>query len=192
MPIPTGYAQANLIFGNAAAPEGAEVTLGLDISAFGGTITEAGEAVGDAFVAEILPLLTDQVQLQGVLVKYGPDATGPSTLVPYANTGSVTTAGAPPNVAFLIHKETALGGRAGRGRMYLPGVAEAKVSVSGTLEGATKADLDGGFDDFGTALATALLTPVLLHGVGSPVSTPTPITQFTADSKVATQRRRLR
>lgn len=193
MEIPVGYAQANFIFTGAACPTGAEITLGLDVSGFSGTPSDAGDALEVAWNSGQVPnSYTDDVTLASILVKFGPTATGPSAVWPVGAAGGQATQSAPPQVAYLIQKQTALGGRAGRGRLYLPGVPDNAVDDGGNLTGGIDTDTTTRFNDFAIAAALADLSPVLLHGDNSPISLPTPITSFACDSMVATQRRRLR
>jgi hypothetical protein len=192
MTIPVGYAQVNLFFDGTSAPEGAQVTLGLDIGSYSGTADELAEAVGDEWVAHLMGALASTLHLNGVAAKFGPDATGPTGYVPFDVAGGSAGVGAPPNLAYLIHKRTALGGRAGRGRMYIPGVTESNVDPSGNLEGTTAADLTGLMETFRSVLDLAGVPPVILHQPGSPLVTPTPITEFAAASRAATQRQRMR
>lgn len=192
MEIPAGFAQANFRFGGTGVPHGAEFTLGLDVDAFSGTAADAATAAGGAALGYLLGPLCTTVTLTEVLVKFGPTDTGPSGVYPAAGVGGNSNAQAPPNVAYLVRKQTALGGRAGRGRFYLPGVDESQIGPGGVLAGALIPTLQTAIDDFAADLATSFLIPVLLHGAGSPITTPTPITGLDLDSTVATQRRRLR
>lgn len=192
MPIPTGYAQANLIFTGGPIPSGAQVTLGLDVSAFAGTPSEAAQEIQDAAVASnLVEQLATGVVLSDVLVKFGPDATGPSGNASGSETG-LEGAATPPNTAILVQKHTAFGGRAGRGRMYLPSPNESKVDPTGLLDSTYVSNIQTSVDAFGAALSTAFLTPVVLHGENSPLTTPSEITGFSVSNRVATQRRRLR
>lgn len=193
MIIPTGYAQTNFIFTGAGVPEGAEVTLGWDIGGAGGDPEDLNNALDAAWgTANIDNAYTSDVILTGLLTKFGPNATGPSHLKSVNHPGAQATSGATPQVATLWHKTTALGGRAGRGRLYLPGVPENAVSSAGVLDNAFVVAHAGVWNALLTAMALGSYDGVVLHGAGSPISTPTPITTINLQSKVATQRRRLR
>lgn len=134
--------------------------------------------------------------------------------------GGQTFAGAPSNVSLLVHKQTSRSGRRGRGRMFVPGITEDRVNQDGTIPGASLTAIQTAFTNFRTALGAApdvnvtgdAVVPVLFHGnttdtvVTRPSSTtvvrtvttgaagplPDDITGLTVDSRVATQRRRLR
>lgn len=98
----------------------------------------------------------------------------------------------PQNCAFLIKKMTNTGGRTGRGRMYVPGVSEEIVSPAGVVTAST-------VSAWNTALASYISDlnaivgvdfPCLLHSqVGD---LPMEITSLICDTRIATQRRRLR
>ncbi len=106
----------------------------------------------------------------------------------------------------LIHKRTGMAGRRGRGRFFFPPsqLDEADISPAGFLSPAYVLSIDTNL-----LQAYAIIDayspsagPVLLHGepwvegsdppVFSPAPDPTAITSFTLDTRVATQRRRLR
>lgn len=98
----------------------------------------------------------------------------------------------PPNCALLVRKITASGGRRGRGRFYLPGVIEAYADGAGLIDSGTIAILQ---TNAGTMLSNLLLDAdiaqvVLLHSTAP--FTPTVITNFVVQNRLATQRRRLR
>jgi len=190
--IPSGYAQINWQFTGTSLPFGADVTLGVDISSYAGTATDAAGDAHQAWVDNIIPRQVNTVTLSNTHVKFGPNSTGPAGDAGTPTAGSGSNPGISPQVSALVHKTTLFGGHPGRGRMFVPGLSESDVNNAGTVDsgalGAWQTSVDGLLSDLGTAL----LIPVLLHGVGSPLSTPSTITDFTVDSKVATQRRRLR
>lgn len=97
-----------------------------------------------------------------------------------------------PNSGVLIRKLTALGGRRQRGRMYIPGTPEGSVSAAGFLTGAYLTTVTTGADPIRTGLRNTAEVEevVLLHNVAP--FTPTTITSLEGQTKIATQRRRLR
>lgn len=190
--IPAGYAQINWSFTGSGLPHGADVTLGVDISSYAGNVGAAALQAAQDWASNIMPFLNSAVALTNTHVKFGPNTTGPAADNGTTQAGTGATAGMSPNVTFLVHKATLFGGHAGRGRMFVPGVAETSVDQAGQLDGGTVTALQGGFDGLLNDLGTALLIPVLLHSAGSPLTTPSTIVDFTVDPKVATQRRRLR
>jgi hypothetical protein len=86
-----------------------------------------------------------------------------------------------------------MGGRAGRGRFYWPGIQESAVTAAGVIGGTTVAAWNSAFIQFEIRLLDDDLIPVLLHAEETTLITdPLVITSFSVDGKVATQRRRLR
>lgn len=190
--IPVGYGQANIVLGGAGVPSGAEITFGINVDGFAGDPTDAATAIAAAFVAEIIPEMTNRVGMDHVLVKFGPEDTGPSGTSGSPTLGPANVEVAPPNTAYLITKTTAFGGRAGKGRVFLPGVPESVVSQTGAISTGTVSALTAAFQAFDGLLVAADLPPYLLHGVGSPITSPSRITSWVCSSIAATQRRRMR
>src|SRR6478752_1973151 len=192
MIIPVGFAQANWTFtGNAVAFPG-EVTMGFDVTAWVGDAQDAADFLFTTWADTIGQYQTTATVLSSCLVKYGPNVTGASAIHSGADAGSLADDPAPSAVSWLVRKSTLAGGRAGRGRMYIPGIGDAAVGMQGSIFVANLTAFQVKVDAFLTAVNGADLTPVLLHGAGSPITTPTPITALTADGHVATQRRRQR
>jgi hypothetical protein len=106
-----------------------------------------------------------------------------------------TAAPLPQNSALLVHKRSSLPGRRARGRMYIPGVSESAVSVTGVIDAAS-------VSFFATTLTAwlALIVAdpdvermVILHSLGvSAVIPPTPVVSLVPDPIIATMRKRLR
>ena len=101
----------------------------------------------------------------------------------------------PPSVSYVVSKRTNIGGRAFRGRMYLPGVQEGDVDEAGIIAGArvntTQATLD--------ALKVALLADpaidqlVLFHDDTTPGAlAPTTIQSYLVRNVVGNMRPRQR
>lgn len=96
----------------------------------------------------------------------------------------------PVNCATLLQKRTLTGGRRGRGRMYLPGVPEGKVTNDGNYDPAEVLLWAGRINDFVDATNTAGVEIVLLHQT-APFS-PSIVTSWGIVSLIANQRGRLR
>ena len=190
--IPDGFAQINWKFTGTSVPNGAEVTMGVAIGTFTGTPEDAADAAGVVWNDEILPGQSNTITLSSVLCKFGPTATGPSGEVAFGVAGGQSQVPEAPQVAALVQKRTGLGGRAGRGRMFVPGLGENLVLAGGIFSPTVIASYQAAYDALLAGLATADLIPVVLHGAGSPLSTPTVITSLQLMPLVATQRRRLR
>lgn len=193
MEIPIGYAQVNLKFTGAAVPTGAEMAFGIDVSGTSDTPEEIGTAIAGAWTTALLPAdqVTD-IRLVSVLVKFGPNLTGPSAEVPVLIIGESTDDSVPPNTSLLIRKITSDGGRAGRGRFFMPGISEEAVGGSGVIETANVEDYQEHWEDFAGLLALGDVPLVVLHTAGSPITTPSPVTSLIVEDRVATQRRRNR
>lgn len=199
--IPPGYLQAVYEFSRAGDTEPMVITLGHEIDgASGANGPDAPDDLFGAFATTMMPGASSPTTLEGVTVYVGQDAAAPliytsgATAVSGPNTNSLT----PQNTALLIRKRTDLAGRRGRGRMYFPEVAESIVDNVGTVDASSVAAWQARADDwyeYLTALVGGrLYPPVVLHrseGIGEE-PLPTPVTMFTVDGRVATQRRRLR
>lgn len=95
----------------------------------------------------------------------------------------------PINSAFLLQKRTGVGGRRGRGRMYLPGVSEGSVGDDGTLDTGVAAGIQTNVTAW-LASFPGDWQPFLLHQ--SAPYAPSLITTINVSPKIATQRTRLR
>lgn len=187
--IPPGFAQIVYRWTLAGDPEEMISTVGADTSAEGGaTAINWREAWLSAFPA--ISYSSNWFFL-GVRAYIGQDGGPPVIQDAPANlqgTGEQNTT--PQNCSLLVRKSTALGGRAGRGRMFLPpfNLDEGNVDAKGML------DLDY-LNDMQTLFNAVFLpvAPVILHDSATPgAPAPTPITGWTVDPRIATQRRRLR
>lgn len=189
--IPEGYGQINYIFRGTNLPTGGQITQGFQILG-----TEDDPAVyaadAEAAFAPVVALMNNNTALDRVLVKLGPNEFGPSAEVASSAEGIDSSEAAPPGASLLVRKRTSFGGRTGRGRFYLPGLSEDEIDSAGTIGGTTVSDFQSAIDTWAAALVTAEMSPVVLHGPDSPVTIPHTIVGFEVDTKLATQRRRLR
>lgn len=192
MLIPDGCAQINWRFTGDAAPTGAEVTLGVAVDTFTGSVADAAASAHSAWSLTALVIQSESITLDSTLVKFGPNATGPSAVYAVPFDGSADPQADVPNTSVLVRKVTAFGGRTGSGRMFVPGYGEGLWEPNGTMTLLNLSGIQDSFDDLWTALTADNLVPVLLHGEDSPVTTPLPITSFQVQQLAATQRRRLR
>lgn len=103
--------------------------------------------------------------------------------------GQLNIASPPPNVAVLVHKNTTLGGRKGRGRMFIPWyVDKGSIDEAGGIDGTQRTNINNSLDNMLTALDAADYPMRLLHNDST---VPSAVTGLTVDSRVATQRNRL-
>lgn len=106
--------------------------------------------------------------------------------------GTVAGDGPPLAVCILARKSTDEGGRANRGRCYLPAgyIDEGSVSDAGVIDSTPHAQLTASWAAFIASMIGSNLDMVILHSeIGL---TPTPVTGSSVDNVVATQRRRQR
>ena len=188
--IPSGYAQVNFKFNGAGAPTGMECTFGVRNDTPDDPATVAA-TIRDITETRLLDRIPTALSIASILVKFGPNATGPFADLGVAVTGTGSSGDVNPNMAMLIRKITNEGGRKGRGRMFWP-VAEDQVAQAGVLKTSPDqvAAMDTALSDWHDDLVAADLQPVLLHNdSGDP---PTVITAWSTQSTTATQRRRLR
>lgn len=97
----------------------------------------------------------------------------------------------PSNCAMLVHKDTDTAGRKGRGRQYYPAayLEETSVDTNGTILGSTYTTIQNRLNVFFDQLTVAPFQVSLFHADGAP---PTQVTGFRLDTRIATQRRRMR
>lgn len=190
MRIPAGYAQVNVFWTSPNLPRGAQTVYGI-FNDIDGTAEEVGDLVATAWAASLsvadFPI---NVTLDAYLVKLGPNSTGQSALRDTIITGSNAAVADIPQSSVLVTKNTAVGGRKGKGRMYLPFGAGTLIDVGGGLNSTFVSNLQGDMNDLRAAHAAAAIPMVLLHN--DPGDTPNLITSLTVQSLSATQRRRLR
>lgn len=192
MVIPSGFAQCNWQFGGLGLPTGGECTMGFDLGSYAGTPADLAEVLFNAWATTVITVQSPDIELRSTLVKYGPDATGPSAIYTDTAVGGNSGQSSPPQSTLLAQKVTEMGGRAGRGRLFIPGVVDAGILAGGSLNPDTVTVFQTELNDLYALLTAGDFTPVLLHSVGSPITTPTPITSLQVQSQSASQRRRNR
>lgn len=188
MIIPDGYAQITHVFSGVAVPNGAVVTHGIDLGARLDHQTQCDE-IALAWSSTVLGLQSTFITHDRTEMKLGPNSIGQTFISTRGFPGLVSGDPYSPNCAFLVRKVTSLGGRSGRGRMFVPGLSESQVGSSGNLLGTALTGLQAELDDYYSALVTALADPVLFHTASS---NPTPVNTFEVQGRLATQRGRLR
>lgn len=192
MYIPIGYAQVNLKWTGVAVPEGAQTTFAVACPS-GSTPQDVFQVVDQALEdAQLTASLSTEVGITSILVKLGPNSVGPSGEFGTAQFGAVGSATVPPQVALLARKFTAFGGKSGSGRWFLPGLVENSVSGAGIISQTFMGDYFTQHLEFLTHLSTSEFPMYLLHGGEGGLLGPLEVTSLVPQSKVATQRRRLR
>lgn len=190
MIIPVGYAQVNFKFGGLGLPLGGEVAIGVDNRGSDRTALDIATRCGANWVANLKEPTNTHVTLLTVLAKKGPNATGAFAEVVVNDTGTNATGDFNPSTAALVKKITGLGGRHGRGRMYLPMAGEDDTLTGGQLQPTFLTGVQPSLDDFLAQFTTDDLPMVLLHAVSLPL--PTPVTSLAIEAQIAIQRRRNR
>jgi len=187
--IPIGFGQVNFIHAGPGNPLGAQCTLGFDNTGSGQTAQACADSFATLWVNRIMPNLSSSTEFTGTLVKLGPNSTGPSAVSPASVNGGDGAAQCGPQVACIISKVTAQGGRRGKGSMFLPVIEDSDVDTGGAIAGGKTTALLTDFNDFLVDAIALDLVPVLLHSGGQ---TPTPITEMVPMAQSGSQRRRNR
>jgi hypothetical protein len=191
--IPPGFAEAWWKFEISTDPEPMFTAVGIDLAVGVGATQVGTDNILAAGLDELRVFASSDYTVTGSHVIWGQDGADlrfDGSLPGQPGTG--TSNPLPNNCASLVRKGTALGGRRGRGRMYIPGIAEANVSNNGTISTTPLATLQTAMNNFqldivNTAEVEAL---ALLHS--SAPFTPTAITDLKVQPRIATQRRRMR
>lgn len=200
MPTPAGFAQCSYELKHSLSSRSAFITFGVDP-----TVTDPA-AVATSLVAafsstgSLFACIDINVQLQSTRVSMGTDGgedlVGSSTQI-VACTRSMSSA--PPNCAVMVHKQTARGGRRGRGRMYIPWCADSTtLTEAGVLNSANVTTVQNAVNAWRTSVISLVGPLMLLHRPSTIDTTrpttpgpPNEITSLTVDALIATQRRRL-
>lgn len=192
--IPAGYGQMNLIWQVIGGVRPCEVTLGYHDEP-GNEPAEQAQAIWDDITAVNRPCAALRMgrdwTFLGVRCMQMTES-GP-VVGEFFQTVTGTGAWDSPslNLAVLIRKNTASGGRANRGRLFVPptGISETGVNQLGALTSSARTQIQGDWDAFKTALAA---NPMTLHLYHNETAIPTTITSLSVQSLCATQRRRMR
>ncbi len=194
--LPPGFYQWSLRFTGLALPTGAAVT-GCGVRTATPTPTSMAETMFGSVVANFLPLMSNLVTLSEVYIRLGSsDGTGESHTRFSASTGASTAGACSPGVAVLGRLSSGLGGRRGRGRLYLPGLTEPQVDHAGILLPTFVSAWSTALADWRTNHIAAGIPIAIGHRYADafigPKLPPTEITAASADSRVASQRKRQR
>lgn len=200
--IPANFAEVTFEFQHEAAQRPWAITYGIDM----------GNAPDDPQVCALHQIeawedstLKDRhdasITLASVTVRAGAGAgPGPIHEEPYGVAGGLPMSTPPSNLALLVKKISASGGRYNRGRNYWPGfLSEGDLDEVGLVGSAARAAIQTDMTAFLTALAAPAgdasvngTAMYILHDETSPVTTPTAVTSYIVDAVAATQRRRMR
>jgi len=175
----------------------------LDSSPSGAQLTAGANAINAAFAAQKSWMSSSSAFIQA----YGQEvdmvsATGGYRIHPLStqhfgtrvdSNGTGSAAGSSPQVAYRVTLQTALAGRANRGRMFLPGVPEDKVDAGGTVDATAVANAAAFVADAADRIETALVALTAQWVLAQPkTGTFEVIVSALGRSKAGTQRRRLK
>jgi hypothetical protein len=197
---PPGYALCSYELKHSLQSRSAYLTFGVDCSATDPTTVASNVRAAFITPGSLFSIIDDNVTLQNTRVSLGTD--GAEDIVGSNPTTAVCTRGIsslPANCAVLMHKQTARGGRRGRGRMYIPWAnSVTAVGEGGALSVPEVAQLQLAVNVWFNHLSTGNNPLVVLHrpstgtiGPGTAPGAPNVVTAVTIDPLVATQRRRL-
>lgn len=189
--IPDGFGQATLEMDFVTGPSNPMAcVIGYENASAQSPLTNAG-IIRDEFVSNVLAdtNTSNNVALLRVNVIQNPGGQTASSASNAVGANSDSTC--PPQVAYLIRKSSATGGRTGRGRLYMPGVLFASITEGGSVQSGAITSLSDSFNEWNANLTSNSIPMVILHALGS-VLPPVEVTGLQCDAIVATQRRRLR
>lgn len=182
--------QVTVVFGGSAVPTGAVCTIGLQ-NTLGEFPSNALNTIAPLIEAFHGKAAVNTCSISRFELKIGPEATGPTYTQASVKAGEGVSQGVAPNTATLIRKE--LFGLSGRfaGRMYWPATPEDQVGVDGLVGGAYLSIVQTAADTLLSSLTTAGYEPAVFSSsvLIPPVQM---VERFSVQSRVATQRRRLR
>lgn len=198
--LPSGYGDARFLFSNTGNSHSTGFSLGVEFVGGVPPFPEAG--INLTFKRDILDdgaFIGSNWRYLGVELTIGNDFGVPSTRVQSENlAGTFSASTVPPNCAFLVQKRTGFAGRRYRGRIFMPpcSLTDVDVDAAGNMASALVTSHQVLWDTWLDALVGVSMPPVLIHqydpALGQSPVDPTTITDFVCQSKIATQRRRLR
>lgn len=135
--------------------------------------------------------LADGWTYMGLETKLGTPSGDSVAFTTVAEDGTFAVECLPVNCAFLIRKRTSHGGRHGVGRMYFPSglcIGEGDVTPAGMIDSGSITAINTKLEAWRADLATALVPMIVKDDTDDDHV----VTSLVIDSKIATQRRRLR
>lgn len=196
--IPVDFAQVSATFSLTGDVQPMVVTIGCDPGVFTDPV-DLADSVFARFIASgtifAASSYSDQYRIgpfsATIMTASGPQTADGTDSQQGTNAGILPP---PNNVAILVQKRTAFGGRRGRGRMYFPPLypTENSISAIGDLTGVTFDAWQEAMDEFLEAMSVGGTPMYLLHSDVPTVLLPSVVTALQVQQKVATQRTRLR
>jgi hypothetical protein len=180
---PSGFANVTLVFDlPGQATDDATIVYGIQAAAYD---TSLAELLFDAWETTILPNQHNGGLLLRAEIETGDGFTYTSTQT--AVTGGASGDNEQPQVAVLIQKRTAQGGRANRGRMYVPMIDGGTFGAEGAMPSGDLLTWQSDIDDWYDSHGAADVGIFVFHANND---TPTEVTSMVVSGLVATQRRR--
>ncbi len=190
MDIPSGFGEFQIAFSSTGDPHVAQTSIGVAVDGVPSQ-TDVFNLYVDGLWGDLWHAIgSSSWQAIQVRLLVGAGSAPPVIVeATLADDGAQSSSACPPNVAVLLRKSTASGGRANRGRMYFPGPPEASINNVGVLDSTYKSDVQDAVDAvFGISTTGPIGPYYVLHANGD---SPTLMTGFGVENVVATQRRRL-
>lgn len=191
--IPPGFAEISIPLTNAALTRPAYVVFGVELGGASTNPTVIAGQVQAAFHTTLGAGIDNQVSIGPTRCAVGQDGGDP--IIGWTNgslQGGANIDSLPPANAVVYRKGTAVGGRRGRGFMYIPWqITRASVSEGGVIEASAVTSRTTAANNFLNALTTATYPMVLLHSPGiSATPDPTPVTSMVCTPIISHQVRR--
>jgi hypothetical protein len=152
------------------------------------TLNDWADTILTVWKSTLLPLFSDAYTISSVRITSLQTATSPQVTISNPGNGAKAN-GSSAQVAQIIKLVTAIRSRASRGRVYLPPPGDADVNSAGILLAQQVQDLQAAWTTLYNVMRLDGLNPAILSRT---LLLAFEVTSFTVDSKVATQRRRLR
>lgn len=193
MIIPPGFIGCRLPIRHSTVTRPAMITFGVDNNSGLTDPVLLADAISNCFngALEMAAVIDNGCTCGPLEVAIGQDGGDPILgVASFSFPGLRAASSVTPNVALLVRKRTALGGRKNRGRFFIPwSVREDQVDEGGIIAAADVTTAQNAVTTTLSTLQTANLPMVILHQADSAV--PPLVTSLTVDALVATQRRRL-
>lgn len=198
MPTTAGYGAVSIRLTHSGMVRPAYCTFGIHPT--GTDPATMASSCMTAWLLSVNTVMDSEVTADQCTVRYGID--GAEDVIGTSSntvTGVVTQASPSAQVAALVRKNTARGGRRGKGRMYIPWmISETNVDEMGTIASGSMSTYQAALTGLITQLDTGNVPMVVLHrpskpGITHPTTPGAPnlVTSLILQSLIATQRRRL-
>ncbi len=193
--ISPGFIDVALEIERTGDPDNYVITFGGRIAVPPFTQTNA-ESLANMLGSTLDDVLHNTERMVGLNVRVGQDGAPLVRQVTMDKTGLGSGVVLPPNVAVVVNKLTALGGRRNRGRLFWPSIPEGDVDSLGLISIARRDAYQVVFDallsnlEGGGGFSQNTDAMVIFHTL--PPATPTVVESLRVERLVGTQRRRLR